>query len=654
MRKVLLVLTFVLLSQIAKNQVYSDAQLKTAYIYNFALNIEWPNEKELKSFKIGILGTDSALYNNLSLLATTKTLRGIQIVVVKYTEMQEILNDKPQLVYLTYDKSQDIKQIFYEIIQQPILLVTDQATQNIYVMLNFKVSPVTKKITFEMNKKNIEDQKLKILPNLLLLGGTELDQKQLYKLKEDELAKEKEIVKEQQEKLRKQQVIIDSQLTSINKQETIIKRNKKSVDSLMIEIRKQQERLSIQNQNLEKLQVAIRQQQLALANKVNELRIQQDSAERQKILILSQREQIREKLSQLDKLNNEISEKEKSLNEQESRLRGLQDKLKIQQIFMMLMGLIIALVVFIIIIIFRNYRQKKALNDKLVQKNNEVEQQAEELQQINIELVQQRDQIQKQNEYITDSISYAKKILLALLPDLNLLNNDFEHFLVYKPKDIVSGDFYWYAEYEKYRFVAVVDCTGHGVPGALLSILGSRLLTEIVIDKGIFETAHILKMLNFAIQKILKQKAVDLNVDKSNDGMDVCLCRFIRNNERIEIQFSGAKRPLIYINSKTNEINRISGSHTGIGGFSQKLIEFETQEFSVNKNDMIILMSDGFIDQNNPQRKRFGTPQFLSTLEKNLNLEMKEQKVQLENEILKWQANERQRDDITILALKVK
>ena len=243
---------------------------------------------------------------------------------------------------------------------------------------------------------------------------------------------------------------------------------------------------------------------------------------------------------------------------------------------------------------------------------------------------------------------------LALLPDLNILNNEFEHFLVYKPKDIVSGDFYWYAEYEEYRFVAVVDCTGHGVPGALLSILGSRLLTEIVIDKGIFETAHILKMLNFAIQKILKQKAIDSNVDKSNDGMDVCICRFFRNKEQIEVQFSGAKRPLIYINSKTNEVNRISGSHTGIGGFSQKIIEFETQEFFVNKNDMIILMSDGFIDQNNNQRKRFGTPQFISILEKSFKLSMAEQKENLEKEMIKWQANERQRDDITILALKVK
>ena len=654
MKKYLLLTLLVLITKIAQNQVYSDAQLKTAYIYNFALNIEWPNEKELKTFKIGILGTDSALFNNISLLATSKTVRGIKITVVKYNEIQDIINDKPQLIYLTYEKSQDIKQTFYEIIQQPILLVTDQATQNIYVMLNFKVSPVTKKITFEMNKKNIEDQKLKILPNLLLLGGTELDQKQLYKLKEEELAKEKEIVKEQQEKLVKQQKIIDSQLLSISKQEIIIKRNKKSVDSLMIEIKKQQERLNIQNQNLEKLQVAIRQQQLALANKVNELRVQQDSAERQKSLILSQREQIREKLSQLDKLNNEISEKEKSLIEQESRLKGLQDKLKIQQIFMALMGLIIALVVFIIIIIFRNYRQKKALNEKLVQKNNEVEQQAEELQQINIELIQQRDQIQKQNEYITDSISYAQKILLALLPDLCILNNDFEHFLIYKPKDIVSGDFYWYAEYEDYRFVAIVDCTGHGVPGALLSILGSRLLTEIVIDKGIFETAHILKMLNFAIQKILKQKSTEANLDKAQDGMDVCLCRFMKKNEQIEVQFSGAKRPIIYINSKTNEINRIGGSHTGIGGYSNKIIEFATKEFLINKNDIIILMTDGFIDQNNTQRKRFGTPQFLSILQNNYKLPMKEQKEILENQLVKWQANERQRDDITILALKVK
>jgi len=368
MRKFILLFLVVLIFKVATSQVYSDAQLKTAYIYNFALNIEWPNEKELKSFKIGILGNDTALYNNLSLLSTTKSVRGLPITVVKYTELQEILNDNPQLIYLTYDKSQDIKLIFYEIIQHSILLVTDQATQTIYVMLNFKVSPVTKKITFEMNKQNIEDQKFKILPNLLLMGGSELEKTTLYKMKEEELNKEKQIVKEQQEKLIRQQKIIDSQLSSINKQEIIIKKNKKSVDSLLLEINKQQEKLNYQNQNLEKLQVAIRQQQLALATKVNELRIQQDSAERQKILILSQREQIKEKLNQLDRLNTEIAEKEKSLKEQEKRVQGLQSRLKVQQIFMILMGLIIALVLFIIIYIFRSYRQKKALNEKLVQK----------------------------------------------------------------------------------------------------------------------------------------------------------------------------------------------------------------------------------------------------------------------------------------------
>lgn len=655
MKKIGLIALFLALIFKSYSQIYTDAQIKTAFIYNFALNIEWANEQSLKKFTIAVYGNDSAIVKQLTNLGNSKTIKNLPVEIYNSNDIQSILQHNPQLIYLPADYKDQIKSVYYEILSMPILLVSDDASQTLYVMLNFKTEVVTKKITFELNTKNVEDQHLKILPHLLMLGGSELDQKMLYKLKEDELAKEKEIVKQQQEQLLKQQQVIDSQLLSIKKQEDLIKINKKSVDSLMKQIKVQQDRLFSQNQYLEKLQLAVKQQQNVLSRKVQEMRIQQDSIERQKTLIVSQREQIREKLSKLDNLNTEITNRQKQLDSQKQQMNQLQGKLKIQEIFMILMLLIIALVVFIVIVIFRNYKQKKDLNDKLVQKNHEVEQQSEELQQINQELIVQRDQIQRQNEYITDSIAYAKKILIALLPNLNTLNNYFEHFLVYKPKDIVSGDFYWYAEFNEYKFVAIVDCTGHGVPGALLSILGSRLLTEIVVDKEIYETDKILTFLNFAVQKILKQKNEKIaNAENSNDGMDVAICRFEKTDQKLNVEFSGAKRPLFYYDSEKKELSRISGSRKGIGGMFNEKLDFEKVNFVLNSGDLIYLTTDGIIDQNNPLRKRLGTPQFMDILKENVTSDIEEQKNKLELSLRKWQDSEPQRDDITILALKVK
>lgn len=656
MKKIALAL-FVILLTSTWNFVfsqYTDAQLKTAFIYNFALNITWPNENELDTFTIAVPEIDSALVNNFKILAKTKKIKNLPIKVITFKDYRQILKKNVQIIYLNAELSQDIKMIYYDILQSPILLVTDNAIQNIYVMINFKISTITKKLTFEVNLKNIEDQKLKTSSSLVLLGGSELDQKQLLKEKEQELQKEKELVKKQQELLEKQNRKIDSQLIAIRKQEEIIRKNQLTFDSLMRQIKKQQEYLAQQNAQLEKLQYNIKVQENLLNQKNLELKQQQDSVEKQRALLLSQKELIREKMAHLEVLNNEIAKKEKALQEQKLMIEGLEDTLQMQKIFMGLMGVIILLVIFIIVIIYKNFKEKKRFSEELMQKNNEIEQQAEELQQINIELVNQKEQIQKQNEYITDSISYAKKILSSLLPELETITYFADYFLIYYPKDIVSGDFYWYGEYENYKFFAVGDCTGHGVPGALLSILGSRLLNEIIIDKGIYNLDHILSLLNINFKKILKQETYVSNLsEKTNDGMDLVIIRIdFKNN--YEINFAGAKRPLIYYNSKEKQLTRISGSHFSIGGFSVKEPIYKVEKFYANAGDIFILMSDGYIDQNNKERKRFGTLKFIELIRYHIEKPLSEIKQILEEELKTWQNNEIQRDDITVLGIKLK
>ena len=201
------------------------------------------------------------------------------------------------------------------------------------------------------------------------------------------------------------------------------------------------------------------------------------------------------------------------------------------------------------------------------------------------------------------------------------------------------------------RFIAVVDCTGHGVPGAFMSMIGNQLLNEIVNEKKIFEPHKILTQLNLGVIKALNQDTTN-----NNDGMDICLCSVAPNSNltHYKITFAGAKRPLYYFKTQEKKLIKQTGSRMSIGGRSKNsCINFTSKEIILQKNDLIYLTSDGYIDQNNKERKRFGTKHLENILNKITDRPLPEQKQVLEIELDKWQGTERQRDDITVIGIKI-
>lgn len=638
-------------------QNYSDDQIKAAYIYKFLINIEWPNEDQLDEFKICVLGNDTDVDKYLQSLSGSKKLRDIDIKIYTVDNINDLLALSPQAVYITPDNSINIKKLYYEVLTSPVLLITDNATQLLYVMLNFTVSS-DNKIAFDLNTKNIENQGLTILPKLLVLGGTELQLRELYHLKEQELQDERIRVQEMEIKLSKQQLLIDSQLVEIQKQNKLIEIRKKAIDSLQNQIYVQKSILDGQNANLEELQLNIKMQQSLLSKSIFEMKLQKDSIKLQKDLIADQQAEIDEKLSKLDELNVEISQRETKIANQKNQLNNLQGTVDNQKMYLSFLVIILALVVFIIIYIYRSLRQKKNLNDNLMQKNNEVESQSEELQQVNSELITQKNYIQQQNDYITDSILYSKRIQNAMLPAFKGLRTNFDFFLIYKPKDIVSGDFYWGEQVKvgnlDYKFIAVVDCTGHGVPGALLSIVGSRILTEIVKLNKIYEPAEILISLNEMIRRVLKQDKSDGEFS-SNDGMDVSLCRIENKKDGYDFVFAGAKQSVFFYDNDKKIVQRFRGSRLSIGGkFLNKTDKFESHKIFGTTGDVLYFLTDGFIDQNDYKRRRFGTTRFIQLISRIGNLTASEQRSIFEQELTKWQGSESQRDDITLLGLRIK
>ncbi|MEM9983431.1 MAG: SpoIIE family protein phosphatase, partial [Bacteroidota bacterium] len=207
-------------------------------------------------------------------------------------------------------------------------------------------------------------------------------------------------------------------------------------------------------------------------------------------------------------------------------------------------------------------------NQEITQQNEEIRQQQEEIMTINEnlegekkKLVEAHDLIQATNKNVTDSIRYASTIQQAVLPDQNYMKKVFDDlFILYKPKDIVSGDFYWVTQVDNKKVIAVCDCTGHGVPGAFMSMIGAMLLTEIVSKQQVTDPAQILELLDSSVRKRLNQRE-----GNNKDGMDVCLCVIEKQGEEVKVEFTGAKRDLYYYSEQ--KLGLLKGDRRTIGGF---------------------------------------------------------------------------------------
>lgn len=292
---------------------------------------------------------------------------------------------------------------------------------------------------------------------------------------------------------------------------------------------------------------------------------------------------------------------------------------------------------------------------QLQQKQEEILSQNEELQQQREEIAAQRDFIAQKNKELTElnnhmaqSIQYASQIQRAILPAEELIRKYVSDlFLIYLPRDVVSGDFYWFSQIEGYLFFAVVDCTGHGVPGAFMSMIGNTLLNKIINENKIFDPAEILAALNEGVVTSLKQRETG-----NTDGMDVCLCRIdAQDEETFELCFAGARRPLYVF--KDDTLVELKGSRCHIGGSSLIQESFKNQYIALKKGDVIYLSTDGFADNPNPDRRKFGTERLKTLLLLYGKEPMHRQCLFLKEELWMFQKNAPQRDDILLMGIRL-
>ena len=297
--------------------------------------------------------------------------------------------------------------------------------------------------------------------------------------------------------------------------------------------------------------------------------------------------------------------------------------------------------------------------EEILTKNVELEQQKEEilaqadyLQEANTEITQQKEILELKNENITASINYASRIQKAIMPSDELINLILpEHFIFNKPRDIVSGDFYWIRIIKKHLIFAVADCTGHGVPGAFMSLLGITYLNEIVNKKEVTQANQILYHLRNYVKKSLGQTG---KITETKDGIDMALC--VINLENFEMQYAGAYNP-VYIfrnEGKNKKFIEIKGDKMPIGIYYKEKETFTNHKVQLKTSDVIYLFSDGYIDQfSEIGNKKFLIKRFKKMLSEIYHLPLSEQKNILEETLKKWQGNHAQIDDILVMGMKI-
>ncbi len=282
----------------------------------------------------------------------------------------------------------------------------------------------------------------------------------------------------------------------------------------------------------------------------------------------------------------------------------------------------------------------------------QIEMQKEQLFMKNSELEKGYKKIEVQNNAITNSLHYAQQMQHSILPLDESISQYFEHFVIYMPKDIVSGDFYWFEPLPDGSLIFVVaDCTGHGVPGAFMSLIGYNLLNEIIMIQDITQPKQILENLSQGLINVLKQER-----NQNYDGMEVRLCRFVKIDGGYNVTFCGTGSSIFYYDHTTDEMLRIKGVHRHLGLTDETVInnDFEEHQFLFRPGDKLFMITDGLVDQNNPQRKRFGTERFIRFVTQHRNDSVANTGNLLSAELNAFMDGQPQRDDITVVGLSIK
>jgi len=608
-----------------------DNESRSIYILDISRYVKWSNIDQVRVFRIGILEPVSDLYPVIREHAAGRgMIQGKPVEVVRFQDIDE--PTPVNLLYLNKRYDHDISLVMNRIRGQSTLLISENYEFH-RSMINFIALNGDRR--FEINEDRMNQEGLYVSELFKEHAvKTEADWQEIYNQIERELEQEKIIVLEQNRLIEQQLEEISRQQEQISLQQGHIERQKEEIESQALMLRRLESDILQRQQELESKNLQIMQQN-------REIEIQLAELEKNRLEVARQTEVLQEQQAQISRQHGMIQDQNIILGRQ---LEQIEKQRLMIWFFFILLLFALALAWFI----YKSYQIKKEANIKLEQKNIMITNQRNEIEKQRDDISEQRDRIAEQNKLITDSIYYAQRIQQALLPDDNSLSNVLDHFfIIYKPKDIVSGDFYWESVIGKEIVIVAADCTGHGVPGALMSMLGVTFLNDIVRNRKITRPSEILDNLREYVIDALHQHGT--RDDEIYDGMDIAVCTI--NQESSIIQFAGAYNPLFLI--RNGELLHFKGDRMPVA-IGDNMISFSNQIIELEPEDQVYIFSDGYIDQfGGEDNKKFMRKRLVDLLLEVSEKPMHEQKSILLYRFEEWKGDNEQTDDVVMIGLKI-
>jgi serine phosphatase RsbU (regulator of sigma subunit) len=558
------------------------------------------------------------MLNGMIIYRIRQILSSVKILLFK--DINSI--EKSQVLYVNSKEGFKIKQVLDKTKGNNTLVISE-GYEFQESMLNFIV--VGGEPRFEVNEQRLNEEKLKVSQLFLAQAvKTREDWEALYNVTDKALTDEKEVTKQQK-------AVIDSQRLQIAAQEKMILEQEEKLRALNDEIARKQI-------TLEQKIVILNRQEKQIVSQNDLIEKQQDEVNKQNLAINDKQKEIESKILQ-------IANQDSTISSQKATIFVQMKAIEKQRLLIYFTVIALVLVSGLVYYIYRGYKIKKEANIKLEEKNRLISAQKDEIQKQKEIAENQRDLIAYQKKHITDSIQYAKRIQTALLPSLELFSDEIEHFVLYKPRDIVSGDFYWVAKMDGKQIVIAADCTGHGVPGAFMSMLGVSFLNEIILNEKIIQPDQVLNILRENVIHSLKQSVETSGV---KDGLDMCVCLIDFENNKM--QFAGANNPLWIISN--GQLNEIKGDKMPVA-IHDNMVPFTNHVVELKKGDTFYIFSDGYADQfGGPQQKKILNKNFKMLLQNIQDLPMLNQGARIDEFFEGWRKDLEQIDDVCVIGIR--
>ncbi|MFT7615029.1 MAG: serine phosphatase RsbU (regulator of sigma subunit) [Parvicellaceae bacterium] len=625
-----------------------EGNLKGYTIYKIAKHMAWPDgfEDTSTTFNFGFIGNDSTtqkIYNAFKFAEKFRKLEKKKIKAYFFEDIKDIKNIR--VLYVNGGGKLDLNSIKTKISDRVTLLVTENYPFE-EAMINLVAD--YKRGRFEVNKTNLRKAGLEPDGNVaffsfkseesisntqdlltLIKDGVDADLKaeDLVELL-DEYTQMIDQIEAQKEEIIDQTAELRMLISEAQTKQKQIALQQLELEQKESEIELSQEELATISARNKKQQQQLAQTELELVGEMASLdSIHTLLAEKQSTFALELEKQ--EEMLRIKK--GQIAENEYTIESQMNTIDVKEQQIETQQ-WLIWFGIIVLFgILGIVFLIYRNYRNKKKANAQLESKNKIIE--------------EQKAIVEERNREVMDSINYAKRIQEAILPKASLVDKLLpEHFILYKPKDIVAGDFYWLEEVGKTVIFAAADCTGHGVPGAMVSVVCNNAMNRAVREFKLTVPGEILDK----TRELVIEQFAEGNEDVK-DGMDIALCSLEGN----KLKYAGANNSLWVIRKGSEEVEEIKATKQPIGKVDV-VAPFETHEIELNKDDSIYLFTDGYVDQFGGEKgKKFKSKTFKQLLISIQDGDLESQKSVIDESFEAWRGDLEQVDDVCVIGVRM-